>query len=682
MDEGYWPAWPEEIDREASDLCLQDARRDTWIGLPVVVMRGRTKGTLARVLGTGSGWVQIRQAPPDGSDPMLSEESIEVSKRAIDLHVVKGYDDPDKIPLAPPDEFQGVVNAKEDEGEENGEDQEMQNEFNPAMIQIGDTVRVLEGSFEGKVGKVIAANRNTITLTMKSASSVVLKRRNEVELVSNRNGSNGDADDKAGSGDESGEPTGRRSGSMDRTNQVTGGRSSRLSAKRMEMINRRVLLTGTSQSGVIVKMNASGTSYVIALDDGATEVTKRKDEVQLLDEDGDETSSQLGGRNNEEDAGSDKEDPALTRVRARQSDRVASPKTAEGRASGAAAKRKALNQVSRAAAGQVNTATSAPAGENEAGDNGQAVATTSTRGAATRRAVRRNARIAGKRQKDMSAEQYAQTRLDATRRMRQELMVGFLARQYDKMEKSMGTASRPNLQEWLEKIQGRDEDDPFWEEAYTPLVYDPPFCSACFLEMAPGDEFCWNPSCTESPVFDKNAIPLVHAELALKSRDRFSSLAQSPRKPGFIDYASIPMLNGSKTRAESTAVAAGDDSTQTNAGVAAAKVAAEDNLEDQDDRFTSMTPTVPRVSRFKAGRKRAEQSISFSPFVTYSVRAPKVWIGDSGAAKVVSQEPQVGYFGEGWKDGLVYDEPGLPSCEQVDRVDSALDFRWKHGMVV
>ena len=91
IDTSSWPPWPTtDEEKEPSELSLQDTNRDTWIGRPVVITKGRGRGSLARVLNTSSGWIQIRQAPEDGSDPMSSEDTVELSKRACDLNVLKG----------------------------------------------------------------------------------------------------------------------------------------------------------------------------------------------------------------------------------------------------------------------------------------------------------------------------------------------------------------------------------------------------------------------------------------------------------------------------------------------------------------------------------------------------------------------------------------------------------------
>jgi len=311
----------------------------------------------------------------------------------------------------------------------------------------------------------------------------------------------------------------------------------------------------------------------------------------------------------------------------------------------------------------------------------------------------RNGAAAAKRQqRDVTPEQYSQTRLEAARRARQDLIVNFLSRSKEKLERTMGMTTRPNLQEWLEKIQGCDEEEEEEDEdEYTPLVYQPACCPTCFLEKESADEFCWNAACWECPVYDPSAVPLMESALPIKGG--FSALVQSPRKPGFIDYSNIPSIRvggspdalalRSKRQLEEEAEL---DRIQAQQHIgqrqALPKARPDPSAHDTDDsggvdeepHKTTTVNVFP--SKFKAGRRRAELETIASPLVTYAIRAPSVWLGEERLkAQNGLMNGPVGYFGPGWKDGLVYDEPALPHGDQQDRSQTALDFRWRRGMV-
>jgi hypothetical protein len=198
-------------------------------------------------------------------------------------------------------------------------------------------------------------------------------------------------------------------------------------------------------------------------------------------------------------------------------------------------------------------------------------------------------------------------------------------------------------------------------------MYDAPFCPTCLLEMERGDAFCWNPACQDSPVHDPSAPPLAGTALPPKSR-HFLAMAQSPRKPGFIDYASLGP-KGQVRLVPFTGLVEGQ--IEDEAGV----VQGDDDEERHRGFLTESTQPYSRTKR-----RRTHHEMMYSPLVTYNLRTTSIWLGDI-SAPVHSDLVADGYFGRGWRAGLVYDEPGLAACDQADAVDAALDYRWKRGLV-
>jgi len=218
-------------------------------------------------------------------------------------------------------------------------------------------------------------------------------------------------------------------------------------------------------------------------------------------------------------------------------------------------------------------------------------------------------------------------RMEATRRMRQEMIAQYLVRAKDRMEKQMGVAKRPNLADSLERILGADEE----EDEYTPMLIPVAFCPTCRLEKESPADSCWNRGCWECATYTPGAEPVTDKALPSAAQSMFAVLA-SPRKPGF--------LTPKPASAASAASAAASSS-----GAASA-------------------PQARRESRFTAGKKRAEAAVVINPLVSYAYRCvvfarARVCVcanlGDRAPVKVLGavqdEREWAGYCGGGWMGG-------------------------------
>jgi len=229
-------------------------------------------------------------------------------------------------------------------------------------------------------------------------------------------------------------------------------------------------------------------------------------------------------------------------------------------------------------------------------------------------------------------------RMEATRRMRQEMIAQYLVRAKDRMEKQMGVAKRPNLADSLERIQGADDE----EDEYTPMLIPVAFCPTCRLEKESPADSCWNRGCWECATYTPGAEPVTDKAFPSAAQSMFAVLA-SPRKPGFLSPKPSSAASSSSAAAASGAAA------------------------------SAMQADVRRESRFTAGKKRAEAAVVINPLVSYAYRCVFAALacarvcayvcgltrrgarGGRAPVKVLGvvhgEREWAGYCGGGWKGG-------------------------------
>jgi hypothetical protein len=254
----------------------------------------------------------------------------------------------------------------------------------------------------------------------------------------------------------------------------------------------------------------------------------------------------------------------------------------------------------------------------------------------------------------------ARSRMEATRRMRQEMIAQYLVRAVERMERQMGVSRRPDLADYLDKIQGQDED----EDEYTAPLFPVAFCATCKLEKEAAADACWNMACWESPVYTPGAAPLSGDALPKRNANAFAVLT-SPRRAGF--------LSPKPDRAASAHAASANAAAQLpkyECVVAVCGVGA---------RWREGThpggPAALCRSRFTAGKKRAENQVVVSPLVSFAYRAPVRWLGVAAASW--GQAP--GYFGPGWVEAPVARGASEARCPDVDPGLSFLDLAWANN---
>jgi len=214
---------------------------------------------------------------------------------------------------------------------------------------------------------------------------------------------------------------------------------------------------------------------------------------------------------------------------------------------------------------------------------------------------------------------------------------------------------RPNLKLWLDRILGDEE----LEDKYVPPLAKVHTCLICKLEKEQDSDHCWNPACWKSPIFESGAVPLDESRDALPSANSRSgsdyvfAVAQSPRKPGFIEVseASFPFFFNV------------------------------DSLEVKDN-----NAVMKGWGRFVAGRKRMEGDAVFSPLETFRLQALPYPVGSQKRPRLEPRHNGLdGYFGRGWNDELSRPFLYKRDHEHSDEDDeddcvtdlSGLDYRWR-----
>lgn len=278
----------------------------------------------------------------------------------------------------------------------------------------------------------------------------------------------------------------------------------------------------------------------------------------------------------------------------------------------------------------------------------------SIRARSNRRQQRAQRRAKSKYSKNSKLNQQNLTKLQVSQRERREVILQYVNRALEKVYQY--TPHRPNLQHYLDLIESDSTDPDADEDAYSPLVVSIPSCKVCNLEKLEDSERCWNPACWESPAYKPGAAPVRRDALpyAIKGARKpyCFAVAQSPRRPGFID---VPEY--SFPRAE----------------------------------------TDNGVSRYTAGLKKLENEVVFSPLVEYQLKASKKVLGQRKRPRKPPRDQGLdGYFGRGWmygRDSVIEDSSEPPESTSLagmwlndaenDRLSLqeaaklSLDFRWR-----
>jgi hypothetical protein len=292
-------------------------------------------------------------------------------------------------------------------------------------------------------------------------------------------------------------------------------------------------------------------------------------------------------------------------------------------------------------------------------------------------------------------------RLLQTNKERQGIVLQWLY--HDREKTSKYNQHRPDLRLWLDRIEGGGDDDAGddAEDRYVPLLDKAVACPVCRLELQSRESRCWNPACWRSPVYEPGAAPLgseregegdaagataASAAKALPRKGDPSSyvfaVAQSPRKPGFIEVheKEFPYFFSVDNRGWESAIAEVGASTH---GKTTPKDKERPASPDKPERpkdgsgggSSSSSNSVPPAKatlghlkpeqsaadlaimsgwgRFVSGRKREEDTMVFSPLETFQLRAPVLTLGRRTRPQYEARDSGTsGYFGKGWNDEL------------------------------
>ncbi|KAH9257811.1 hypothetical protein BASA81_003829 [Batrachochytrium salamandrivorans] len=455
-----WPVWPSR--KEATQTSLSQVDKTTWIGRPVMVMKGPKTGSLGRVFSTASGWVEIHEAGKDGSDPFLvtSGEAPPINKRAHELNLLK---------LFSRGEEEGG-----DGGDDNGDEElsMVSSSGTPREMQVGDVVVVLEGAHEGKNGKITEIEGDQLALSIKAVSAIVHKTKSQVELKKETQQA------RVGSTATALPPTRRGP------------------KKKDDLLGKRVMIIDTGKVGVVSR---AGDGLFEVEVPGYDAEMKRRSEIKLVEGDEGAGAAAAEGEEDSDDEGNGN-GSAANRVRRKRKLRAPS-------STAAAAQDDEDKKRSRITRRGMPPST-APA--TNANKKPSASSTTSNGGSASNNNNNGN------------NESYPVTKLEATRKQRQEVITYFVSRCKERQDKQM--PNRENLQEWLDDIKGQSffsscqccEKEEGQDFTSVPLLFDFPFCAWCRVEKEDEADFCWNAACWKSPVFRPNAPSLGSAVPSLE----------------------------------------------------------------------------------------------------------------------------------------------------------------------
>lgn len=513
-----WPVWPSR--KEATQTSLSQVDKTTWIGRPVMVMKGPKTGSLGRVFSTASGWVEIHEAGKDGSDPFLvtSGEAPPINKRAHELNLLK---------LFSAGEDGGAAGGGGEAGDDNGDEElsVVSSSETPREMQVGDVVVVLEGAHEGKNGKITEIEGDQLALSIKAVSAIVHKTRSQVELKKEQQ-------QHARAGPTAAALPPARRGPK----------------KKDDLLGKRVVILDTGKVGVVSR---AGDGLFEVEVSGYDAEMKRRSEIKLVE--GEEGAGAAAAEGGEEDSDDEANGNGSAANRVRRKRKLRAPSSTAAAAAAAAAQddedKKRPRITRRGMAPSAAPAANANKKPSAGNNNSAAAATTTTSNGGA---------------PNGNGESYPVTKLEATRKQRQEVITYFVSRCKERQDKQM--PNRENLQEWLDDIKGQSssssssscqccEGEEGQDFSAVPLLFDFPFCAWCRVEKEDEADFCWNAACWKSPVFRPNAPSLGSAvPLAEIARVCFvnpcSQVSISP-------LVTLNLMTGDKPAAAATVVPGG-----------------------------------------------------------------------------------------------------------------------------